>query len=78
MGAILYQKGHGHSHGGCTKPHQKKSHSPQQSPSSFVIEEEEENVNVRAAFIHVLGDLLQSAGVFIAALIIWFKVRALA
>ena len=34
------------------------------------------NVNVRAAFIHVLGDLLQSIGVFVAALIIYFKVRS--
>ena len=39
--------------------------------------EEEENVNVRAAFIHVLGDFLQSIGVFIAALLIWFNVRFL-
>ncbi|XP_052765374.1 proton-coupled zinc antiporter SLC30A2-like isoform X2 [Mya arenaria] len=31
------------------------------------------NINVRAAFIHVLGDLLQSVGVFVAALIIYFK-----
>ena len=32
------------------------------------------DLNVRAAFIHVLGDLVQSVGVFIAALIIYFKV----
>ena len=32
------------------------------------------NLNVRAAFIHVIGDLLQSIGVFIAALTIYFKV----
>lgn len=31
-----------------------------------------ENINVRAAFIHVLGDVLQSIGVFIAALVIYF------
>ncbi|XP_021343404.1 zinc transporter 2-like isoform X2 [Mizuhopecten yessoensis] len=31
------------------------------------------NINVRAAFIHVLGDLLQSIGVLIAAVIIFFK-----
>lgn len=34
-----------------------------------------ENINVRAAFIHVLGDFLQSFGVFIAALVIYFKVK---
>ena len=32
------------------------------------------NINVHAAFIHVVGDLLQSIGVLIAALIIYFKV----
>ncbi|CAD5230711.1 unnamed protein product [Bursaphelenchus okinawaensis] len=33
----------------------------------------EVNINVRAAFIHVLGDLLQSCGVLVAALIILWK-----
>lgn len=49
---------HGHSHGG-TDSH---SHKP------------EENINVRAAFIHVLGDFIQSFGVLVAALIIYYKV----
>uniref|UniRef100_A0A224Z4G9 Zn2+ transporter n=1 Tax=Rhipicephalus zambeziensis TaxID=60191 RepID=A0A224Z4G9_9ACAR len=31
------------------------------------------NINVRAALIHVIGDFLQSVGVFVAALIIFFK-----
>lgn len=31
-----------------------------------------ENINVRAAFIHVVGDVLQSIGVFCAAIIIYF------
>eukprot|EP00111_Clytia_hemisphaerica_P012286 TCONS_00036084-protein len=31
------------------------------------------DLNVRAAFIHVLGDLVQSVGVFLAALVIYFK-----
>ncbi|KAL1414661.1 hypothetical protein MTO96_000784 [Rhipicephalus appendiculatus] len=30
------------------------------------------NINVRAAFIHVLGDLIQSVGVLIAAIVIYF------
>lgn len=34
-----------------------------------------QNASVRAAFIHVIGDLLQSVGVLIAAYIIYFKVR---
>jgi solute carrier family 30 (zinc transporter), member 2 len=33
----------------------------------------EENLNIRAAFIHVLGDMAQSIGVIIAAAIIWCK-----
>jgi len=31
------------------------------------------NINVRAAFIHVIGDFLQSLGVLVAALVIYFK-----
>lgn len=49
---------HGHSHGGSAAP-SGHGHS--------------ENMNVRAAFIHVLGDVLQSIGVFCAAIIIYFK-----
>ena len=30
-------------------------------------------MNVRAAFLHVIGDLIQSIGVCIAAIIIYFK-----
>ena len=35
---------------------------------------DEKNINVRAAFIHVVGDTVQSIGVLIAALVIKFKV----
>ena len=31
------------------------------------------NINVDAAFLHVLGDMLMSVGVIIAAIIIYFK-----
>jgi len=34
--------------------------------------EEEEQINVKAAYIHVLGDLLGSIGVIIAGLVIYF------
>jgi len=56
MGCSLHQ--HGHSHGGGGHEH---SHS-----------KAEENINVKAAFIHVVGDFLQSLGVFVAALVIYF------
>ena len=32
---------------------------------------EEENINIKAAIIHVIGDIIQSIGVTIAALIIY-------
>lgn len=32
-----------------------------------------DDINLRAAFIHVLGDLVQSVGVLIASGIIWYK-----
>ena len=32
------------------------------------------NINVRAAFIHVIGDFIQSLGVLIAAYIIYYRV----
>lgn len=35
-----------------------------------------QNINVRAAFIHVIGDLIQSVGVLVAALVIFFFVSA--
>ena len=35
---------------------------------------ESNNINVKAAFIHVVGDLLQSFGVLVAAYIIFYKV----
>lgn len=47
-------------------------HSHSHSPS-----EEHSNTSVRAAFIHVLGDLLQSLGVLLAATIIYFRVCTL-
>ena len=34
----------------------------------------QKNINVRAAFIHVIGDIIQSLGVLIASLIIKIKV----
>ena len=41
--------------------------------SSKINELVNKNINIRAAFIHVMGDLLQSIGVLIAAVVIFFK-----
>lgn len=38
---------------------------------------DESNINLRAAAIHVIGDFIQSVGVLIAAIIIYFKVRVI-
>ena len=73
MGLVL---GHGHSHGGSHGSHG-HSHDRKRTISATPSVKEQatdENVNVRAAFIHVIGDLCQSLGVLIAALIIKFKV----
>ncbi|KAM6173174.1 proton-coupled zinc antiporter SLC30A2 isoform 2-T2 [Erethizon dorsatum] len=59
MGLILYQSGHGHSHG--------NGHSHEDTS------QQQENPSVRAAFIHVIGDFLQSLGVLVAAYILYFK-----
>ena len=71
---------HGHAHGG------KYSDSDSQRSSTVdelctaeehnlvPKEQKKTNMNVRAAFIHVIGDFIQSLGVFTAALLIFFKV----
>lgn len=61
MGLTLHQ--HSHSHGGSTTPH---SHGSSGTSST--------NINVRAAYIHVLGDIIQSLGVLVAAVIVYFRV----
>lgn len=60
MGLSLHQHGHSHEDG---HEHGKINEEGQYK----------KNINVRAAFIHVLGDFIQSIGVFIAALVIYFK-----
>ncbi|XP_004377147.1 proton-coupled zinc antiporter SLC30A2 isoform X2 [Trichechus manatus latirostris] len=58
MGLTLHQSGHGHSH----------SHGHSHDTSK-----QQENPSVRAAFVHVIGDFLQSLGVLVAAYILYFK-----
>lgn len=71
MGLSLHQHGHshsgGHSHGGNIADAENGLN------DDLKGEQTKRNINVRAAFIHVLGDFIQSIGVFIAALIIYFK-----
>lgn len=69
MALILHQSpsSHGHSHG-LSHGH---SHCMQAAHNHG-------NASVRAAFIHVVGDLLQSLGVFLAAVIINYWVSGVA
>ena len=66
MGCTLHQ--HHHTHEGPNNAHVETGHT--QPSQSF---QTKENINVKAAFIHVIGDFVQSLGVFVAALIIYFK-----
>ena len=54
---------HQHSHGKAKNSHGRRD-----------VRKLAQNINVRAAFIHVIGDLIQSVGVVIAGYIIKFQV----
>ncbi|XP_032669902.1 zinc transporter 2-like isoform X2 [Odontomachus brunneus] len=72
MGLSLHQ--HGHAHGGGHSHSGEHSHNGNKDVENHDDDaKEQRNINVRAAFIHVLGDFIQSIGVFIAALVIYFK-----
>lgn len=66
------EEGHGHSHSSTSTPNSEPS-----GETDVLLKGTKsrlkKDLNVRAAFIHVLGDLVQSIGVFIAALVIYFK-----
>jgi solute carrier family 30 (zinc transporter), member 2 len=61
-GACASSHSHGHSH------HHNHHHS---------ADESNRNINIRAAVIHVVGDLVQSVGVFISSIVIKFYVSFL-
>ena len=68
MGFLLNQSGHHHAHS-----HSLPSNSPTTGPRCGQSQGQD-SLAVRAAFVHALGDLVQSVGVLIAAYIIRFKV----
>jgi len=71
MGCSLHQ--HGHSHHNSPSAESGHAHDGGHGHAHDAAGKEKENINVKAAFIHVVGDFVQSLGVFIAALIIYFK-----
>jgi zinc transporter 2 len=50
-----------------------KTVKPEDVEKGEAAEADAENLNVRAAVIHMLGDMITSAGVILAAVIIYFK-----
>ncbi|NXS04231.1 ZNT8 protein, partial [Oxylabes madagascariensis] len=66
MAYILHQSPAGHSHG--TGAYERLESSGGCQPSALPG-----STSVRAAFVHVVGDLLQSISVLVAATIIYFK-----
>lgn len=67
MAFVLHQAGPPHSHGS-----RGAEYAPLEEGSGESLPLG--NTSVRAAFVHVLGDLLQSLGVLIASILIYFKV----
>lgn len=75
-----FHHNHSHSHGSDLLKHQSlrsngetKEELPIDDSNSCTVTQSEcksENINVEAAFLHVLGDFIQSIGVIIAAVII--------
>ncbi|NWU36252.1 ZNT8 protein, partial [Hylia prasina] len=63
LSLILHQTGHGHSHGAQTR---ECVSAPLEKPALS-------NASLRAAFVHIIGDLFQSISVLISALVIFFK-----
>jgi zinc transporter 2 len=62
---------HGHSHGpGAAHGH---GHSHGDGDAGGGGDAVADNINVRAAYIHVLGDMVQSVGVMIASALIWYR-----
>ena len=82
MGFLLNQDGHLHSHGhghshGSGHAHGSAASSTSQPSGSGQQQKQSGSLAVRAAFIHALGDLVQSVGVLIAAYVVRFKVPCL-
>jgi len=72
LGVLLHGQGHGHSHGGSSKGHTRLVEEGEEQ-ITIKTPSDHEHINIRAAFIHVIGDLIQSIGVLISSVII--KIR---
>ena len=68
MGCSLHQHGHTHASSNSDDVESGTAHNGGHGHAHDA--DKKENINVKAAFIHVVGDFVQSIGVFIAAIII--------
>lgn len=69
MAKVLHHgHGHNHSHAGHSHEDSHEGHSHDHHSHGSHLED----VNIRAVFLHILGDLIQSIGVIIASIIIYF------
>ncbi|XP_077446675.1 proton-coupled zinc antiporter SLC30A2 [Stigmatopora argus] len=84
MALTLHESGHGHSHGALSShghSHKKGKEDAkisdlndvEQIGENHMVRVQQANASVRAAFVHVVGDLLQSVSVLVSAIIIFFK-----
>ena len=70
LGFILIGSGHGHSHGVPGSHSHGHSHDGGHGHSHGCFGGSGEAMNIKAAVIHIIGDLVQSIGVLIAGIII--------
>uniref|UniRef100_A0A3P8T1J3 Probable proton-coupled zinc antiporter SLC30A3 n=1 Tax=Amphiprion percula TaxID=161767 RepID=A0A3P8T1J3_AMPPE len=73
MAYILHHSTTFHAHGSGYHQIDEDGQSPVSYGHSHTLLSGHGNTSVRAAFIHVVGDLLQSVGVMVAAIIIYFR-----
>ncbi|CAI9274645.1 unnamed protein product [Lactuca saligna] len=67
-----HDHGHGHGHGH-EHDHDEGHNEPLLKTYSSKETKKRGNINVQGAYLHVLGDLIQSIGVMIGAGVIWYK-----
>jgi len=70
----LENEHHGHSHGnGSSPPHGLENEHHGHSHGNGSSGEDQKSLAMRAAMVHVIGDLVQSVGVILAGIMIWWK-----
>ncbi|KAG1698510.1 hypothetical protein DVH05_015048 [Phytophthora capsici] len=67
------EEGHGHSHGDHGHGHSHGGHDLENGEVPKTSKKKLENLNIQAAYIHALGDFIQSVGVCVAGGLIWYK-----